>query len=94
MAGMDRPVVAAPPERIDRDRLARLLAAAELLREVLREERPGLAGPLRVLRLAGAVLVQEETPAGEILIRSRPDLDQANAFVERRLRQYDKMWDG
>lgn len=90
MAGMDRPVVAAPPERIDRDHLARLLAAAELLRE----ERPGLAGPLRVLRLAGAVLVQEETPAGEILLRSRPDLDQANAFVERRLRQYDKMWDG
>lgn len=87
---MDGPAVITPPQRIDGGRLAQLLDAAELLRE----ERPGLAGPLRVLRHAGAVLVQEETPAGEILLRARPDLDQANAFVDRRLRQYDKMWDG
>lgn len=90
MMVMDEAAVTARPQRIDRDRLAQLLDAAELLRV----ERPGLAGPLRVLRYDGAVLVQEETPTGEILLRTRPDRDAANAFVERRLRQYDKMWDG
>ena len=90
MMAMDGPSETAPPQSIDRGRLAQLLDAAELLRE----ERPGLAGPLRVLRHDGAVLVQEESPAGEILLRARPDLDKANAFVDRRLRQYDKMWDG
>jgi len=90
MVGMDGPAVIAQPQAIDRDRLARLLEAAELLRE----ERPGLAGPIRVLRHDGEVLVQEETPAGEILLRARPDLASANAFVERRLRRYEKMWDG
>ncbi len=78
------------PRRIARDELAELLSTGE----VLREERPGLAGPLRVLRRDGAVLVQEETPAGEVLLRARPDPEAANAFVDRRLRQYDKMWDG
>jgi hypothetical protein len=90
MVAMAESTASPVPLRIAREELVELLSRGE----VLREERPGLAGPLRVLRHDGAVLVQEETPTGELLLRARPDPEAANAFVDRRLRQYEKMWDG
>jgi hypothetical protein len=78
------------PARLRGDELEALLAAAT----VVREENTGVSGMLRVLTLGDRVLVQEETPQREILLRARPDLDAAMAFVDRRLQRYEKMWDG
>lgn len=78
------------PARLRGDELDALLAAAT----VVREENTGVSGMLRVLTVGGWVLVQEETPQREILLRDRPDLETAMAFVERRLQRYEKMWDG
>jgi hypothetical protein len=70
--------------------LERLLAVAE----VVREENTGVAGPLRVLVLDGAILVQEQTPQRKLLLRTRPSLEEAMEFVDRRLEIYERMWDG
>jgi hypothetical protein len=79
-----------PPVQLSRDDLLRLISAAR----IVREERTGIAGPIRVLELDGCVFVQEETPDHEILVRPRGDLDEASVFVDRRLQTYDRMWDG
>jgi hypothetical protein len=78
------------PARLRGEEFDALLAAAT----VVREENTGIAGMLRVLTLGEWVLVQEETPQREILLRARPDLEAAMAFVDRRLQRYEKMWDG
>lgn len=78
------------PVRLGADELERLLEAAELVRE----ENTGVAGPLRVLVLDGAVLVQEQTPQRELLLRARPSLEKAKEFVDHRLEIYARMWDG
>jgi hypothetical protein len=90
MAAMGERAALPSPLHIARDELAELLSTGE----VLREERTGVTGVLRVISVGGAILVEEESPAGEILLRPRPDSEAANAFVDRRLRQYEKMWDG
>jgi hypothetical protein len=61
---------------------------------VVREEDSGLAGKLRVLDLDGAVFVQEQTPDRIVLVRPRPNIDEAMAFVDARLQTYERMWDG
>lgn len=75
------------------------LAASELTAvlesaEIIREENTGVAGLLRVLDLDGAFYVQEETPDRQILLRPRPTVEEAMVFVDRRLRSYERMWDG
>jgi hypothetical protein len=81
---------AGSPARLRGDELEALLEAATLVRE----ENTGVSGMLRVLTVGGRVLVQEETPQREILVRTRPDLEAAMSFVDRRLQRYEKMWDG
>lgn len=78
------------PARLAADELDALLGTAE----VLREENTGVAGMLRVLLLNGRVLVQEQTPQRELLLRSRESVGEAMAFVDRRLKIYERMWDG
>jgi hypothetical protein len=78
------------PARLAGDELDALLEVADLVRE----ENTGVAGQLRVLVLDGAVLVQEQTPQRELLLRTRPSLEEAMKFVDRRLEIYERMWDG
>lgn len=78
------------PARLAGDELVALLDAADLVRE----ENTGVAGPLRVLVLEGAILVEEQTPQRELLLRTRPSLEEAMDFVDRRLEIYARMWDG
>lgn len=78
------------PARLDDGLLHDLLDAAELIRE----ENTGVAGPLRVLVLDGTILVQEQTPQRTLLLRTRPSLEEAMEFVDRRLEIYERMWDG
>ena len=72
------------------DELAGLLEEAELVRE----EDTCVSGMIRIIRLRDAVLVQEETPDREIVVRIRPTCEAAEEFVDRRLETYERMWDG
>jgi hypothetical protein len=75
---------------IDREELAALLEACEHPRAV--DTR--LAGWIRILTLDGQVVAQEETPEGEILLRAFDSPEAAGDFVDSRLADYDRMWDG
>jgi hypothetical protein len=70
--------------------LPRLLEVAE----TIRAEDTRLAGWIRILSLDGRVLVQEETPDGEVLLRRLGSRTSAERFVQRRLADYERMWDG
>ena len=72
------------------DELAGLLEVAE----IVREEDTCISGMIRILRLKNTVLVQEETPDHDIVVRIRPSVDAAEAFVAGRLETYERMWDG
>ena len=72
------------------DELAGLLEEAELVRK----EDTCISGMIRILRLKSIVLVQEETPDHEIVIRVRPTVEAAEEFVDGRLETYERMWDG
>jgi hypothetical protein len=71
--------------------LSDLLEAADVIRE--RETR--ISGPIRVLRVGEHVLVQERTSAtGDVVVRELASEEKAERFVEQRMADYDRMWDG
>jgi hypothetical protein len=76
--------------KIDRDELAAVLEAAQ----AIRAEDTVLAGWIRVLSFDGQILVQEETPESDVLVRKLASIDAANRLVDRRLADYERMWDG
>jgi len=61
---------------------------------VLQDQDTLVAGHLRVLDLSGLVLVQEETPDGQLLVRRAESVEAAQALVDERLATYERMWDG
>jgi hypothetical protein len=75
---------------LDREELSKLLAVAD----TIRADDTGLAGWIRVLLIDGRVAVQEQTTDGEILLRRLVSRDAAEQFVDRRLADYERMWDG
>ena len=75
---------------LDPEVLPELLEEAEVIREV----DTCLSGWIRVLRFGRQVAVQEQTPEGEILLRRLNSRESAEQFVARRLRGYERMWDG
>ena len=76
---------------LTREELEDLLAVAT----IVREEDTCISGMLRILRLQnGTILVQEETPQREVLVRTRPSLEAAQEFISGRLEVYERMWDG
>jgi hypothetical protein len=75
---------------VDRNALRSLVAAAD----VLREDDTCVAGWIRVLAVEGLILVQEETPDGDVLVRRMPSRQDAESFVEYRMASYERMWDG
>jgi hypothetical protein len=72
------------------DELTALLEEADLVRE----EDTCISGMIRILRLRNTVMVQEETPEDEIVVRIRPTVKAAEEFVAGRLETYERMWDG
>jgi hypothetical protein len=81
----------APRATLTRQELDDLLAAAT----IVREEDTCISGMLRILRLEnGTIVVQEETPKKEVLVRTRPSLEAAQEFISGRLEVYERMWDG
>ena len=73
-----------------KENLAPLLERAE----TVREDNTSIAGFIRTLRLDDRVLVQERTPEGDHFIRRVPSEGAAQRFVEARLADYERMWDG
>ncbi len=62
--------------------------------ETLRAEDTTISGTIRLLRSGEEWLVLEEAPRGRLLLRRYADRAAADAFVDRRLAAYDRMWDG
>jgi len=75
---------------IDRDTLRELTDASD----VLREDDTHLAGWIRILAFGDLILVQEETPKGEVLVRRMASRESADSFVDLRMQTYERMWDG
>ena len=78
------------PLPIDRPALVDLLEAAE----VIRQENTCVSGWIRILSVGSVILVQEETPDGNALIRRMATIEDADSFVRKRLETYERMWDG
>jgi hypothetical protein len=75
---------------LDGEELTELLEASE----TLRADDTCLVGWIRILSLGGNLMVQEETPDGEILLRRAATREVAERFVERRLGEYERLWEG
>ncbi len=75
---------------LDGEELPELLAAAE----VIRADDTCVAGWIRILRINDHFTVQEQTPDGGILVRRLISREAAERFVEDRLNDYERMWDG
>lgn len=77
-------------QSVKKEDLIDVLSAAE----VVAESDTHFSGPIRILSLAGMLIVQEQTPEGEIILRRVPSRREADRFVADRLAAYDRMWDG
>jgi hypothetical protein len=75
---------------LDREKLPELLEVAE----VIRADDTCVAGWIRILLINDRFAVQEQTPSGVVLLRRLISRDAAERFVEARLRDYERMWDG
>jgi len=75
---------------LDGEALPVLLEAAE----VIRADDTCVAGWIRILRINDHFAVQEQTPDGEVLVRRLISREAAERFVEDRLTDYERMWDG
>lgn len=78
------------PRAIDGATLGALLARCELLRE-----EPVFGGEaIRLLRCGARFVVQETTDEPAILLRAWDLRAAGEAFVNRRLEDYERQWDG
>jgi len=75
---------------LDGEALPELLEAAE----VIRADDTCVAGWIRILCINDHFAVQEQTPDGELLVRRLVSPEAAERFVEDRLIDYERMWDG
>jgi len=75
---------------LDGEALPELLEAAE----VIRADDTCIAGWIRILRINDHFAVQEQTPDGELLVRRLVSREAAERFIEDRLNDYERMWDG
>jgi hypothetical protein len=69
---------------------------AELTSQVEIVERHAtlVAGDLLIVRIGGLLAAVEEPKPDERVVRRLADDDEARSFVEGRLEQYERMWDG
>ncbi|MDX2437435.1 MAG: hypothetical protein QNL88_10335 [Acidobacteriota bacterium] len=72
------------------------VALPELLEKVeaVRADDTCVAGWIRILRINDYFTVQEQTPGGDVLVRRMVSREAAERFVEDRLNDYERMWDG
>ncbi len=83
-------VAPAPPTAIPDTILAWLLAEAELLRE----ESVFGGNSLRLLVYSGRFFIQETSDREELLLRAYANRVDAENFMEHRLEDHERQWDG
>ncbi len=62
--------------------------------ELLREENPAVAEPIRLFRCGACFILQETTADGTILVRRFEREEDAGVFISKRIDAYDRIWDG
>ncbi len=75
---------------VDRASADEACASARLLLEV----HTGIIGWIRVYDVGDAVVVHEDLPDGEILVRAMPSRSAAFRLVDNRLGSYADLWHG
>jgi len=88
-------------DMLDRVRAGEIvsIAAGELAElrdraELVAEEDTYLSDMIRIFRLDDLVLIQETADKTQIIVRGAPSIEEACAFVARRMQTYERMWDG
>ena len=87
------------PRRLERRAIVALQAddLSDLLdlADTLCEENTSIAESIRILRIDGRIMVQEQLPdTKEVVVRELSSRKEAELFVEKRLKAYERMWDG
>ena len=86
------------PTRLEAERIVRLSReeweAVAPAFAVLERHATGVAGDLLIVRGPSSLAAVEEPSSGERVIRRLPDEAAARLFVQERLAQYERMWDG
>jgi hypothetical protein len=83
-------LVGAPVLRISPDEWSEAHASCEVL-----ERHPtGVAGELLIMDLPSGFAAVEHPTATEFVVRHLANPEEVRAFVNRRLEQYARMWDG
>ncbi len=75
---------------ITKDELNDLLTVAK----VIEEKDTHISDKIRLLKLNGALLVQEKSNKNEYLLRLMKNKKEADLFIDERMETYDRMWDG
>jgi len=90
IAGLTRGIELGRGVAITDDDLASLLENSDLLFD----RDTSIAGHIRILGFGDQILVQEQTPEGELFVRELPSDEAARRFVDDRTAAYERMWDG
>ncbi len=75
---------------LDAEDLPMLIEASD----TIRADDTCVAGWIRILSFEGYILVQEQTPESEVLLRRLSSRDSAEEFIEHRGASYERIWDG
>ena len=62
--------------------------------EVLERHSTSIGGDLLIVRGDSLLAAVEQPAPGETVVRRLADRDEVHSFVEQRLQEYDRMWDG
>jgi len=62
--------------------------------EELERHSTSISGDLLIVRLESVLAAVEQPTAGTKVVRRFSDRDEARRFVEQRLADYDRIWDG
>ena len=62
--------------------------------DVQREEDTHMSDFIRIVFWQGTILVQEKSDRDEFIVRKMDSKDQAEEFLQKRLNDYERMWDG
>ena len=62
--------------------------------EELERHSTSISGDLLIVRLGSLLAAVEQPSPGKRVVRRLADRDEARRFVEQRMQDYDRIWDG
>lgn len=72
------------------ERLSELLSKCK----TIEEQDTYFSDMIRILGIEDEIYIQEKTNKNEISLRKSASLDEAKAFIKKRLETYENMWNG